>query len=404
MEFQEYRLKEICEIKSGKRIPKGMNFTTNPTNYPYIRARDIKDGKIQTSDLIYIDEVVYRKIKRYIVNCGDIVVTIAGTVGEIGYAQMDVDGYNLTENAVRLTSYKGFVNGKYLFYLLSQSHYKEYMQIISGGAAQPKLGIYKLERIKVLLPSINIQNQVVRFLSFLDEAVENNNKRIKILEQMAENLYKEWFVRFRFPGYEKVEFVDGIPRGWKKTTVEELSHILRRGISPTYADNGALTVISQKCIRTTIMDISEARKQNKLYSEELNLLNGDTVICSTGTGTLGRVGRVIGNYARTTFDSHVTLVRAKSGVSKLYLYGVLKGLQPWFVNMGIGSTNQQELYRATIKNAKALLPRYSIMEQYDKIACPIDKEICSLMRMNDNLKKQRDYLLPRLMSGKLQVK
>ena len=152
------------------------------------------------------------------------------------------------------------------------------------------------------------------------------------------------------------------------------------------------------------MDITEARKHVKRYNEELNLLDGDTVICSTGTGTLGRVGRIIGDYEKTTFDSHVTLVRAKEGISKLYLYAALKELQPWLVNMGIGSTNQQELYVKTIKRAKVILPEYSLMQNYDKLAYKIDKEIGLLIRMNEKLIKQRDLLLPRLMSGKLQVK
>ena len=176
-----------------------------------------------------------------------------------------------------------------------------------------------------------------------------------------------------------------------------------RGISPDYDDDGELTVISQKCIRQNIMDIREARKQTKAFRPELNLMDGDTVICSTGTGTLGRVGQVYGVYPNTTFDSHVTLVRAKETFGKHFLYWSLKEMQPWFMNMGIGSTNQQELYCGTIKNAKALKPDSETIMRFEQAVDPIHRRMIGLIKSQENLTKQRDLLLPRLMSGKLEV-
>ena len=209
MENKVYRLDELCDIKSGKRIPKEMDFVTFETEHPYIRARDIKAGKINTDDLIYLEDDVFQKIKRYIINSGDIAITIVGaSVGDTGYASKNVDGYNLTENAVRLTNYKNNVDSKFLHYILAQKQYHDYMQLIAGAAAQPKLGIYKVKRIKVELPDLKKQKRIADILSAYDNLIENNNKRIRLLEQMAENLYKEWFVRFRFPRYEDVEFKD----------------------------------------------------------------------------------------------------------------------------------------------------------------------------------------------------
>ena len=230
MKGQSYRLKDICSIKSGKRIPLGMDFTTNITNYPYIRARDIKGGKIETDDLVYIDENVFKRIQKYIIKSGDIAITIVGaSVGDVAYAQEEVDGFNLTENAVRLTKFDSVVNGKYLFYLLNQEQYHDYMQTVAGGAAQPKLGIYKVEKIKVYLPAFETQRRIASILSAYDNLIENNNRRIRLLEQMAENIYKEWFVRFRFPGHEKAEFENGLPKGWK---IEKLGDFItfERGV------------------------------------------------------------------------------------------------------------------------------------------------------------------------------
>lgn len=208
MEKKVFRLNEICKIKSGKRIPKEMDYVTYQTSHPYIRARDIKSGNICTDDLIYIEDEVYIKIRKYIIEKSDIAITIVGaSVGDTGYATETVDGYNLTENAVRLTNFTESVDSKYLHYVLMQKHYYDYMQLIAGAAAQPKLGIYKIQKIRVVLPKVSIQKRIADILTTYDNLIENNNKRIKLLEQMAESLYKEWFVRFRFPGYEDVEFV-----------------------------------------------------------------------------------------------------------------------------------------------------------------------------------------------------
>ena len=292
----------------------------------------------------------------------------------------------------------------YVYYLLCMKHMRQLAaNSMTGASGRQRADLTFIKRIKWQFPSVQDQNRIVSVLSAYDSLIEKNNKRIKVLERMAEHLYKEWFVRFRFPGHENAEFENGIPKGWAYTIVEDLSDVLQRGISPDYDDEGELTVISQKCIRQSIMDIKEARKQTKAFKPELNLCDGDTVICSTGTGTLGRVGQVYGTYPNTTFDSHVTLVRAKPTIGRHFLFWSIKSMQIWFMNMGIGSTNQQELYRNTIRKAKVIKPGYELINKFDSVIEPIHQEIIKLMKCQDNLIKQRDLLLPRLMSGKLEV-
>lgn len=290
----------------------------------------------------------------------------------------------------------------WFYYYLFQLPYNPVKTIVNQ-CAQAGIRGKELVNIKVPLPSIEVQNKIANALSTFDELIENNNKRIKLLEQMAENLFKEWFVRFRFPGYTTIKFENGLPLGWEFRSVEDISAVLQRGISPIYADDGESWVINQKCIRKSIMDISEARKQTKAFKPILNLQDGDTVICSTGTGTLGRVGQVYGDYPHTTFDSHVTMVRAKEGVGKYFLYYSLKNLEPWFMSMGIGSTNQQELYRKTIKNAKVVVPDIGVMNMFEEHISTIHNQIILLSKSTECATKQRDMLLPRLMSGKLEV-
>lgn len=325
-------------------------------------------------------------------------VVVTGRSGSLGKVQYIDEKCWPLNTALYSKDFRNNVP-RYVCYFLQTMHLEQY----NAGAGVPTLNQNHLHRLKINIHEIEEQEKVVSVLSTYDELIENNNKRIKLLEQMGENLYKEWFVCLRFPMYETVDFENGFPIGFEYKTVDQLCDILQRGISPTYDDNGKYYVISQKCIRKNIMDISEARKQSKEYKSMLNLKDGDTVICSTGTGTLGRVGQVYGDYPDTTFDSHVTLVRAKNNIGKHFLFFSLKNLQPWFMNMGIGSTNQQELYKKTIQKAKILVPDTTLMNSFEEYIEQIHKQIIALSKANDNLIKQRDLLLPRLMSGKLEV-
>ena len=404
------KLKKHCTVISGYAFKS--EDLHDQDEIPVVKIGNISNGKnividegtqYVSKDFLSIDE-------KYHIKKGDILISLTGShlnqpnsiVGRSCRSYND-DVYLLNQRAGKVIC-KDNTDLDYMYYLLSTKAMKDSIVNRAYGAAnQVNVSPTDIMDIKWDFVDYKQQKKIGKILSKYDYLIALNTKRIKLLEQMAENLYKEWFVRFRFPGWKQTKFIDGIPEGWEYRTASELSSVLQRGISPDYDDEGEYTVISQKCIRTNIMDISESRRQTKAFKPELNLQDADTVICSTGTGTLGRVGRVIGSYPNTTFDSHVTLVRAKKNVSKQFLYGALKNTQTWFMNMGIGSTNQQELYISVIRKTKLLVPTDNLMKDYENIVKPIHDNIGILISDNENLIKQRDLLLPRLMSGKLEV-
>ena len=178
----------LAEIKSGKRLPQGYDFSDYPTRHPYIRARDIKHGNIDSNDFAYISDEVHKKLKRYIVDENDILLTIVANIGDVGYVNKSLQGFNLTENAVRLTHYSERIEPRYLCYYLSQPATKIYMEGLAVGAAQAKLGIYKIETIKVLLPNINIQKDFSRRITLIHTKIDNLNKQITNLTQQRDLL------------------------------------------------------------------------------------------------------------------------------------------------------------------------------------------------------------------------
>ena len=406
MTGQAYRLKDICSIKSGKRIPLGMDFTTEITNYPYIRARDIKGGKIQTDDLIYIDEIVFNKIKKYIIKSGDIAITIVGaSVGDVAYAQEEIDGFNLTENAVRLTEFNSVVDGKYLFYVLNQEQYHEYMQTVAGGAAQPKLGIYKVERIKVFLPPLNLQKEIASVLAAYDNLIENNNKRIRLLEQMAENLYKEWFVRFRFPGHEKVGFENGLPKGWKREKIGKVYNTCSGGtpsrVNEDFYNNGSIPWVKtgelQDCL---IHDAEEFITEDALKRSSAKLLPNHSLLMAMYGVNIGKLG--ILRKEMTCNQAVCAFLPKTADQTFYYLYFYLKGIRNYLLSISFGAA-QQNLSQALIKNVRIMIPHNDTLQKFEnKVSCYFD-QISIYQRQNEQLARQRDLLLPRLMSGKLEV-
>lgn len=397
MRLREYTLSANTGLDAIKRAP----ILDTPTDLRCIRITDISQGN-DFEDWGYT-EVSPNDYKKFKLKKNDILVARTGAT--VGVSYIVKEDFNAVYNngTIRL-NLKDNIDTDFVYHLFQTKSFRDYIDNISCVATQPNLRIEGL--LKYDIPEIPYDKQIriSGCLNKYNELIKLNNERIKLLEQTAQEIYKEWFVRFRFPGYENAELENGIPKGWTYVPAQELCCVLRRGISPTYDDNGDYLVISQKCIRGNVMDIREARMQSKEYSDVLNLQDGDTVICSTGTGTLGRVGRVIGEYKNTTYDSHVTLARAKKTIGKHFLYGTLKNLQSWFMSMGIGSTNQQELYISTIRNAKVLIPAdKELLDNYEGIINPIHKKIGTLIHTNENLIKQRDYLLPRLIAGKLEV-
>lgn len=368
---------------------------------PVVMPKDLVDGHISEDSIARVSMNHVDRLSRHKIEVGDILYSRRGDVGRCAFATEVEQGWLCGTGCLRVTIDQSKAIPKFIFYQLQKAETIGWVEKHAVGSTMLNLNTSILGSIPIELPSMAEQQMIVHVLSAYDDLIENNQKQIKLLEEAAQRLYKEWFVDLRFPGHETTPIVDGIPQGWERMVLSEVTSVLKRGISPKYSDNGKYSVINQKCIRSSIMDISESRRQEKEYVPTLNLQDSDTVICSTGTGTLGRVGRVYGDYPNTTFDSHVTLVRAKENPN--YIYHVVKSQQEYLMGMGRGSTNQQELYRDVIERLVVLCPSQDILLKADRVLNAIHCKIKAVYLQNNLLVESRDRLLPKLMSGELEV-
>ena len=383
-------------IKSGKRLPAGTDFSAEPTEHRYIRARDIKAGKICLDDVAYIGKETKKAIKKYIINSGDVAITIVANIGDIGFATQDCDGINLTENAVRLTEFdESVVYSKYLAYYLGQTSMKAHMENLAAGAAQAKLGIYKIEKIKVQLPDVSIQRAAVNIIEQYDNLIEVNNKRIKILEQMAENLYKEWFVRFRFPGYETAEFENGIPKGWKIRHLSDVADVEMGQSPPSECYNNEKKGLP---FHQGVGSYGELYLEDSTYSTEGKRLAEPNSIIFSVRAPVGRINITL---------NRIILGRGIAGINSktknnAFLYWQLKNAFATEDIIGNGSIFAS-VTKDELQGQRVLIPDKGMIDFFNLIAVKTERLIRSIYLENRNLIKQRDLLLPRLMSGKLEV-
>ena len=371
---------------------------------PIIMPKDMVDGHIRHTGLIRVPEEHVARLQRHQVCAGNLMVARKGDVRKCVYITENENGWLTGSDCLKVALNENVCFPKYIYYQLRSPYIGRWLEQISIGATMPSINTGLLSGIEMYLPSLEIQRRIADILSAYDDLIENNRKQIKLLEEAAQRLYKEWFVDLRFPGHEHTKIMDGVPDGWEKSTVASVSSVLRRGISPRYNENGKSIVINQKCIRQTVVTFDESRRQEKPYPEDLNLQDSDTVICSTGAGTLGRVGQIFGDYSDTTFDSHVTLIRAKEGFEKQYLFQSLKARQTYLMGMGKGSTNQLELSRGTIQDLDIHIPSKKVLNQFEQVAQPIHDKISVISKSILQLQTVRDRLLPKLMSGEIELK
>ena len=254
------------------------------------------------------------------------------------------------------------------------------------GAAQPALTISRLKNLSLNLPSVSVQQKIASILSTYDRLIENNTRRIRLLEQMAENLYKEWFVRFRFPEHENVEIVNGLPKGWKINSLKEICEFKRgRNITSTEMSDGVIQVISA--------GITPSGYHNKAN------VHGVSVTMSSSGANAG----YISIHYDDIWAADCSYISEKETEDIYYVYELLNNIRQVINNFQIGAA-QPHVYPKDINRIKTCVPPKELRIKANTNLSKIHKEIHKLYKQNQLLTRQRDLLLPRLMSGKLEVK
>ena len=397
------KIGHVAKVKGGKRLPKGMSVLDKATEHPYLRVVDFGDHGINRSDIKYIDAQTFDYIKRYTIDSSDIYISIAGTIGRVGIVPKDLSGANLTENAAKITDISEDVDHRYLMYYLRSPIGQGAIRNRTGGTSQPKLALYKIADIDFLYRPLSMQKAIASILSTYDDLIENNQRRIQLLEQSAQLLYKEWFVHLRFPGHEHVSITDGVPEGWKKKNALDVMDVLSGGTPKTSVPdywNGEIPFFTSKDTTDYAYIFSTERTltEEGLRNCSSRLYPKDTVFI-TARGTVGKI-----NLAQTDMvmnQSCYALV-AKPPLNQQFLYFAMVENVEQFRSRAVGAIFDA-IIRNTFKLIPFVVPETKLINMFTGIISPILRQIDILSTEIHKLTQARDLLLPRLMSGKVEV-
>lgn len=415
------KLEDICDsITDGKH---GDCQNEEGSQFYFLSAKDIREGKIFYENGRRITKKDYLDTNRRTrFESNDILITNTGaSVGRFAIAKEDERIYRTTfQKSVSLLKVNPIMAyPEYIYYsLLSKK--KEIINL-GGGSAQANLLLRDIRSYKITLPELKTQKKIASILSNYDELIENNKRRIALLEEMAAEIYKEWFVRLRFPNWKHTKIVDGIPDGWE---LQALSNVIEYYIGGGWGQEEKDATFSEPAyvVRGTDMpkvnigDVSTVvyRFHKKSNLKARSLQNGDIIFeVSGGTETqwLGRTVLILQDILdrlgqQVMCASFCKLIRPNEKVNSSFLYHYLNriyatGEVSIFQVQSTGISNFQ--FEDFLKYQKILVPDDKTLNLFEEIILPIQKEVQILGEKNTTLQKTRDLLLPRLVSGKLSV-
>lgn len=343
-----------------------------------------------------ISELDYQKvISRSKVEQWDILFSMIGTIGnlylernhKIEYACKNMGIFQLGGDESK---------AKWLYYYLQTPKAKEYIETSGRGTTQSYVPLAALRALPVDVVDDFTRDKIIKILWDIDEKILTNQQVNENLLQQALAIYKAWFCDFVLS--------DGVlPESWHITTIDALSSLVTRGIAPKYDNSSNQIVLNQKCIRDHTIDVSLARRHLPKKINEKWVSKGDLLINSTGTGTLGRVAQVWFDANNMTVDSHVTIVRPKAPILQSYIGFWGLSHESEIEAQHTGSTGQTELPRDRVKAMELPLPDEDTLSKFNELVIPMTDAVVSNQKENAQLSQLRDTLLPKLMSGEIDV-
>ncbi|MES0491568.1 MAG: restriction endonuclease subunit S [Leptospirales bacterium] len=373
--------------------------------FPVINVRNIGLGQELNATLEHIGDHMAVKLKQHKLQFGDIVFSRKGAVERHLLITKKQNGYYQGSDCIRLRITSKDINKKFLSYFFLTEGHKQWMEAQgSFGATMGSLNQGIIKRIKFPLPPLPIQKKIAGVLSGYDELIENNNRRIAILEKMAEEIYREWFVRVRFPGHENTKIVKGVPEGWAVKRVKDIGTVVT-GKTPSTAEpkyyTGKYSFIKTPDMHGNlfILQTEETLSEDGFRSQPTQILpEGSICVSCIGTG-----GIVTITTEKSQTNQQINSVISNKDYYLPWAFFTLCSLKETIKMFGSTGTTMTNLSKNKFANLKIFFPLNELLKQFHDVTIPLLEKHKTLLKANQNLKKTRDALLPRLISGKLDV-
>lgn len=391
MVLMNYSLDELGIVERGRsrhRPRDAKHLYGGP--YPFIQTADVKHANLYVTEYSQTySEAGLAQSRLW--PAGTLCITIAANIADTAILAIDAC---FPDSIIGFIPHKDKADArfiKYVFDALLQQRYQQFSQ----GATQDNLSLAKLLSLKFPVPPVAIQRRIADVLSAYDQLVENNNRSIQLLEKAAQLLYEEWFVRFRFPGYESTKVVDGVPSGWFKRPLADMAEIIM-GQSPKsvfYNEDGNGLPFHQG-----VTNFGDRFPKNNVYCTQKNRVAREGDILFSVRAPVGRINVA---QEKTVIGRGLAALRSRTNQQNLLFYSLKSH---FFKDDLIGSgTIFNSITTKDLYEVQLLQVPEPYAQEFTKHASAIDSQIENLTKKNVLLTKARDLLLPRLMNGEVKV-
>ena len=402
--IKEVKIGDYCLIGDGthssiKRIDSGIM---------YLSSKNFSKEGISLDKVDYISEEDYKKYFKISSKAltkpqkNDLIFSIIGSIGGV-YLYKENDCFGLSSSVAMIRVNSEELKAEYLFYYLKSEFLQKWAEIIKSGSAQGFLSLVMIRNLPLVLPPLKTQKKIASILSNYDNLIENNNQRIKLLESMAEEIYKEWFVRLRFPEFEKVKVVDGVPEGWERKELGEIYNTSSGGTpnrkKEQYYNGNILWIKTGELKETFVLDTNEKITENALENSSAKYFPENTIVIAMYCA-MPDLSILV--YPSSTNQACCAFLPKQEKINYCFSYMFIKYAQKGLITHAQGSA-QQNLSQEIICKYKVILPPMDLIIKYGELTYGFFEKIKVLMKKNKNLKETRDLLLPKLINGTLKV-
>lgn len=411
MKLTEQTLGEICDRVDGviRTGPFGSQLHASdyvPNGIPVIMPKNIADGRVSTEDIARVRPEDAVRLSQHVLQEGDIVYARRGDIGRHALITKREEGWLCGTGCLRVKLGDQVVYPEYLHYYLNQQPVIAWIANQAVGATMPNLNTDILRSIPVRYPPRSHQHKIASILSVYDDLIENNLRRIAILEEMAQAIYREWFVEFRYPGHEDSVLVKSecglIPDGWEAMRLTDAVQVnpavkVEKKLEKPYAD--------MACLSTSSMIVQF--KETRTGASGSKFKNGDTLVARiTPCLENGKTGFVQGlreNEVALGSTEFIVLRSVLLCPEYVYLMARTDSFRQHAVKSMTGASGRQRVQIACFNDYLLAIPPRGLLDQFSMIAVPMFRQAWTLSEINDKLRQIRDLLLPRLISGELDV-
>ena len=407
-EWKKVKLKDCCHsISDGDHLPP----PKSNSGVPFVTIANIDaTNHIDFGNTMFVPLEYYNNLNDIRkAKCNDILYSVVGSFGKPVLIKENIP-FAFQRHIAILRPNNEIADSRFLYYVMLTRDFFMQADTVAIGAAQRTISLTALRNMEVKLPSMETQYRIASILSRYDSLIENYQKQIKLLEEAAQRLYKEWFVDLHFPGHENAKIVDGVPEGWEKKTIDDVTCKVTTGLNPRKnfvlgKGSNYYVTIKNMADNTLFLDDRCDRVDNEAL-EKINkrsdLKIGD--ILFSGIGTIGRVALVYIPTNNWNVSESVFTLRANDIVTKEFLYLMLLSpdMQNYCQSNAHGAA-QKGIRMADLKAYSFNLPPFGVIQKFTNLVTPTIKKVSSIRNQIRLLTEARDRLLPRLMNGEIAV-